>query len=469
MNGLQSSPGHFANILDPFHRKVNIGIAYQHPTLWLVQLFVGDYIEYSSAPDVALGQLHISGSVKNGVDISGQKLAVTISWDQPPHALTRAQLYHTECLSGGTPIAGIEFEAAWGSHGTYQMYGTRCPDPYEVAHDAPTRMSYSDPNPFMTRTSFLEKLQPVITDSWQVDGDSFVVDADLRDLIRIHGEGVYTIQIWGQINSTQTLISEYPIFITSEKYESAIAPTATSTSTATLTPTAPATPAPTATVAPTSTTLASPTSAPTTTPVPTATETPSPTSTPSATPTSTPSPTATPTLTPTATPTSTPINAQRIDAREVEVLTHQLINEERIKHGSEPLEHVEQIRLIARLHSEDMATRDYFSHDTPEGRDPTDRGNLVGYQCRKAFGNSYRLGLGENIHQNWLFGGYQIVNGERTPIDWFTADELAAQAVKGWMDSPGHRENLLDATYDRAGMGVAIADSGKVFFAQNFC
>ena len=90
MNGLLSSPGHVRNILEPHHRKVNIGVAYQHPNLWLVQLFVGDYIDYDVTPNIVDGHLTMSGSTKNGADIQAGNLNVTISWEVEPHPLTRA-------------------------------------------------------------------------------------------------------------------------------------------------------------------------------------------------------------------------------------------------------------------------------------------------------------------------------------------------------------------------------------------
>ncbi len=133
------------------------------------------------------------------------------------------------------------------------------------------------------------------------------------------------------------------------------------------------------------------------------------------------------------------------------------------------MEHIEKIRLIARSHSEDMALRDYFSHDSPEGLDPTDRAQRAGYSCRKDFGLRYRIGLAENIHQGWLFEGYRTINGRTTPYNLYSPEEIAHNAVEGWMNSPGHRQNILDSSYDRAGMGIAIADDGKVFFTQNFC
>ena len=169
----------------------------------------------------------------------------------------------------------------------------------------------------------------------------------------------------------------------------------------------------------------------------------------------------TPTLEPTR-------DKPNIDIRQLEDRTHQLINAERVKHGLSPLEHIEQIRLIARSHSEDMEERGYFSHDTPEGLDPTDRGRNAGYDCRKDYGLYFRFGLAENIHQSWLASSTTYVNSVAFH-DWNTLEELAINAVDGWMNSKGHRENILDSAYDRTGMGVAIADDGKVYFTQNFC
>ena len=116
-----------------------------------------------------------------------------------------------------------------------------------------------------------------------------------------------------------------------------------------------------------------------------------------------------------------------------------------------------------------MASRDFFSHDNPEGLDPSDRGQKAGYDCRKDYGSYFTYGLAENIHQGWLFDSFQTVSGRITSYDWFSLEELARNAVNGWMNSPGHRQNILDSSYDRAGMGVAVADDGKVFFTQNFC
>jgi uncharacterized protein YkwD len=78
----------------------------------------------------------------------------------------------------------------------------------------------------------------------------------------------------------------------------------------------------------------------------------------------------------------------------------------------------------ARNHSWDMANRDYFSHDTPEGWGPTDR----------ARANGYPRGAAENI-QAGAPNAYAVVNS--------------------WLNSPGHCKNLLNPNYREIGVGFA--------------
>lgn len=153
---------------------------------------------------------------------------------------------------------------------------------------------------------------------------------------------------------------------------------------------------------------------------------------------------------------------------ELEALVHNLINSERAKQGLHTLRFDRDIAAIARNHSVDMARMGYFSHTNPQGQDSTDRGANAGYDCIKDYGSYYTHGLAENIYQGWLASSITYING--SPIhDWNNQEEIAAIAVEGWMKSSGHRENILDASYDRTGIGVAIAKDGKVYLTQNFC
>ena len=137
------------------------------------------------------------------------------------------------------------------------------------------------------------------------------------------------------------------------------------------------------------------------------------------------------------------------------------------------------LSAVARAHSQDMAARGYFSHETPEGLDPTDRAQSMGYECRRKHGRRILVGIGENLSKANLFGlatrHYGVrksPDGRETCIeigvtyDWHTATELATGAVKGWMNSPGHRQNMLTPHYEREGIGVALTVD-CVYVTQN--
>lgn len=157
-----------------------------------------------------------------------------------------------------------------------------------------------------------------------------------------------------------------------------------------------------------------------------------------------------------------------IDIRELEKRVHELTNRERNQRNLASLMYDDELADIARSHSLDMAEKDYFAHDSLSGEDASDRGVKVGYDCIKTYADYYTFGLAENIYQGWLFSSTTYVNG--VPINnWNSQEEIAVIAVNGWMNSQGHRENILEESYDREGIGLAIAEDGKVYVTANFC
>src|SRR5712691_6951549 len=145
-----------------------------------------------------------------------------------------------------------------------------------------------------------------------------------------------------------------------------------------------------------------------------------------------------------------------IRVSDLERRVHDLINKEREEEKLTALAFDERLSTIARAHSRDMARRNFFSHVNPDGRDPTARGKLAGYACRKEYGNSFTEGLAENLFQGSLYSRVHF-RGDRKSYDWNTSEEIAKQGVKGWMSSPGHRRNILQKNYSQAGVGVAIS------------
>ena len=220
-----NSPGHRQNILNPHHRNVGIGISYRRPTIWFVQLFVGDYIEYETKPTIDSGMLTLSGQVKNGADISG-RLSMIIYYDRPPKPLTRGQLSRTYCYTNGLPIAGLRPPLEAGSsytedEATINVNSKQCPDPYDIDPDAPAPMSSQEARSNWQQVRDLSQAKvsraltlPWITaEEWTTHGNNFTLTVDISRLIDTHGDGVYTIMFWGEINRQRAPISEYSIFI----------------------------------------------------------------------------------------------------------------------------------------------------------------------------------------------------------------------------------------------------------------
>ena len=150
---------------------------------------------------------------------------------------------------------------------------------------------------------------------------------------------------------------------------------------------------------------------------------------------------------------------------DLEQLIHLLVNEGRAR----PLEFDSSLAAIARKHSEDQATYGYFAHENQSGQSPTDRAVQAAYDCLKEFGAYRREGIAENIFQTVLYSSYTYSRGMRIDKQYLTLEELAKQVVSGWMGSPGHRRNILDASFTHEGIGVAINEVESVYVTQNFC
>ena len=53
--------------------------------------------------------------------------------------------------------------------------------------------------------------------------------------------------------------------------------------------------------------------------------------------------------------------------------------------------------------------------------------------------------------------------------DWNSSRKIAETTVKGWMNSPGHRKNILTPHWRSEGIGIAISPDDKVYITENFC
>ena len=155
-----------------------------------------------------------------------------------------------------------------------------------------------------------------------------------------------------------------------------------------------------------------------------------------------------------------------VNARELEIRIHELINIERRHAGLRPLALDTMLIAIARGHSRDMAERDYFSHSSPEGEDFLSRYKKKGFVCSVRVGQHISVGA-ENISQNNLYSSVTYMDAE-AHYSWNSLEEIARSTVGDWLKSPGHRENILQPVFRSHGVGAAIKD-GKVYITDNFC
>lgn len=139
---------------------------------------------------------------------------------------------------------------------------------------------------------------------------------------------------------------------------------------------------------------------------------------------------------PTQTTGGTKPSSSSLSAIEQEVV--RLVNIERKKAGLKPLVADTKLSSVARIKSQDMRDNNYFDHQSPKYGSPFD--------MMKKFGISYRT-AGENI-----------AAGQTT----------AQQVMNSWMNSPGHRANILSANFTKIGVGFAKGGSYGTYWTQQF-
>ena len=121
-----------------------------------------------------------------------------------------------------------------------------------------------------------------------------------------------------------------------------------------------------------------------------------------------------------------------------------LTNEARARNGLRPVTASVQLATAAEQHSSEMLSLSYFSHTspTPGLTNPKDRATTAGVRASR---------VSENLFE----------------ADGYPLDSLAPVVVDAWLNSSGHRENLLDPNVTHVGLGVSVLD-GKISVTQMF-
>lgn len=130
-------------------------------------------------------------------------------------------------------------------------------------------------------------------------------------------------------------------------------------------------------------------------------------------------------------------------------------NKERRKRGLRSLHGHTALMRSARRHSKWMASRSIFSHTGSGGSKPWDRAYAVGYPD---------VSVSENIWQSRGSKG----GAWKSKFQWKSDWQLGQAAVISWMNSPGHRQNLLNPKWNHIGIGVSKNRKGRIYLVQNF-
>ncbi|MEM1335937.1 MAG: CAP domain-containing protein [Actinomycetota bacterium] len=142
---------------------------------------------------------------------------------------------------------------------------------------------------------------------------------------------------------------------------------------------------------------------------------------------------------PAPTPAPAPVPAPSVVALDPLLVTVlELTNAERAAVGLAPLVVDPLLNEAAQFHSDDQARRNELTHFGVNGESPGDRIRDTGYRFR-----------------TWA---------ENAAMGYRTAEHV----MEGWMNSPGHRDNILRSTVTEIGLGLAYTDTGVPYWTQKF-
>ena len=126
------------------------------------------------------------------------------------------------------------------------------------------------------------------------------------------------------------------------------------------------------------------------------------------------------------------------DVKALEQKVAALVNQQRANNGLPALKFNWEVSRVARYKSQDMIDKKYFDHQSP------------------TYGSPFNMM--ENFGIKFSAAGENIAYGQKTP----------EAVMNSWMNSPGHRSNILSPTYNQIGVGVAKSANGTFYWTQMF-
>jgi len=153
-------------------------------------------------------------------------------------------------------------------------------------------------------------------------------------------------------------------------------------------------------------------------------------------------------------------NASAENVAWLERRTFDLVNDERTSRNVSALEWNIAVADVARAHSADMAANGFFSHTGSGGTNTSSRLQSGGVWYWNSSAENILMESGVSYYLTNILGMIK-------KTEYNTFEQLAQNATEGWMNSTGHRENILHEGYDETGMGVYVFNN-SYYLTQDF-
>ena len=172
-----------------------------------------------------------------------------------------------------------------------------------------------------------------------------------------------------------------------------------------------------------------------------------------------------------------PIDAEKPDYALLNAALYFVTNEARVREGKSAVAYHPLLEKTAFDYAREMVTKDFFDHDHPSDpsqRGPSDRGKRAGIKnaslaenIATGFGIQYEAGKPIYI-MDATKGVFSYISSKGPALPMHTYLSLAQSLVDQWMNSPGHRANMLNAGYTRIGPAAYTGRNGRIFWCLQF-
>ena len=205
--------------------KLDIGLTWNGADSQTVLMFERRFIRYDAVPWIDdHGNISLSGRVINGAELSQPSdLGIAIYYDNPPEPLTPGQVSKTYSISDGQKLASLRRPPSEGKYWVNDSYTQKYKphiNPQDFDPDSPVAKNADEAHQLWREAArrHLEREEIEITvpwvtaEIWDVSSNSFDVKANIADVLNEHGNGVFTVIVWAEVDGERESVSEYKIF-----------------------------------------------------------------------------------------------------------------------------------------------------------------------------------------------------------------------------------------------------------------